>query len=72
MAESADRPRPPRGRAAEREGRRLAFVAVFEADFGQRTATAALTRQLEDGDAPPAAAELASTIVRAVVARRDS
>ncbi len=72
MAESPDPPRQPRGRAAEREGRRLAFVAIFEADFGQRTATAALARQLEEADAPPAAAELASTIVRAVVARRDS
>lgn len=61
-----------RGREAEREGRRLALVSVFEADFGQRTATAALARQIEETEALPATAELAAAIVRAVVARRDS
>ena len=72
MAERARRSRPPRGREAEREGRRLALVSVFEADFGQRTAAAALARQIAETEAPPAAAELAADIVRAVVARRDS
>ena len=62
----------PRNRDDEREGRRLALVAIFEADFGQRTAAASLARQLTETEAPPRAAELASTIVRAVVARRDS
>jgi transcription antitermination protein NusB len=50
----------------------LALVSVFEADFGQRTASAALARQIAETEAPPAAAGLASSIVRAVVARRDS
>ena len=72
MAERAARARAPRGREAEREGRRLALVSIFEADFGQRTATAALARQIEETEAPAATVELASSIVRAVVARRDS
>lgn len=72
MAERAARTRAPRGREAEREGRRLALVSIFEADFGQRTAPAALARQIEETEAPPATVELASAIVRAVVARRDS
>lgn len=72
MAERAGRSRAPRSREAEREGRRLALVAVFEADFGQRTADAALARQIQETDAPAAAARLASSIVRAVVARRVS
>jgi N utilization substance protein B len=70
-----DRPggrRRPPTREAEREGRRLALVSVFEADFGQRTATAALARHLSQEAPPAATTELASAIVRAVVARRDS
>ena len=47
-------------------------MAVFEADFGQRTATAALARQLAESEVAPRSAELAASIVRAVVARRDS
>ncbi|MET1231503.1 MAG: transcription antitermination factor NusB [Candidatus Limnocylindrales bacterium] len=72
MAEQTRRSRAPRGRQAEREGRRLALVSIFEADFGQRTAVSALARQLQDTEAPSATAELATAIVRAVVARRDS
>lgn len=72
MAERAAGARAPRGREAEREGRRLALVSIFEADFGQRTATAALARQIEETEAPAATVELASSIVRAVVARRNS
>ena len=72
MAERPGRSRPPRSREAEREGRRLALVSVFEADFGQRTATTALTRQIAETEAPAAAVELASAIVRAVVVKRDS
>ena len=47
-------------------------MAIFEADFGQRTATTALARQISETEAPPTAVELASTIVRAVVVKRDS
>jgi N utilization substance protein B len=64
--------RGARSREAEREGRRLALESVFEADFGQRTATSALARHIAESEPPPAAAELASAIVRGVVARRDS
>jgi transcription antitermination protein NusB len=70
--------RTPAERAAQddlirawRTGRRLALAAVFEADFGQRTAEAILERHLAtEGD--PQAAELARTIVSGVVAERDS
>jgi transcription antitermination protein NusB len=56
---------------AFRAGRRLALAAVFEADFGQRTAGAILERHLAaEGD--PEAAQLARTIVDSVVAHRDS
>jgi N utilization substance protein B len=72
VAERTARARASHDRQAEREGRRLALVSVFEADFGQRTATAALARQIEETEAPAATVELASAIVRAVVARRDS
>jgi N utilization substance protein B len=64
MALAADR---HRGRRA---GRRIALAAIFEADFGQRTADAILERQLAlTGD--PSAAELARTIVSAVIQNRD-
>ena len=72
MAERSPRTRAPRAREAEREGRRLALVSIFEADFGQRTAPEALARQIEETEAAAATVELASAIVRAVVARRDS
>jgi N utilization substance protein B len=53
-----------------RAGRRVALAAVFEADFGQRTATAVLERQLAEVEADPAAGELARTIVSWVVRNR--
>ena len=56
----------------EREGRQVALAAVFEADFGQRTARAALDRRLADGDIGERASRLARRIVDAVVAHRDS
>jgi N utilization substance protein B len=43
---------------------------VFEADFGQRTATAVLERDLAEVEADRAAGELARAIVGAVVANR--
>src|SRR6188768_519643 len=55
------------GRAA---GRRLALAAIFEADFGQRTAEAILERHLTETERDPAAAELARELVAAVVDHR--
>jgi N utilization substance protein B len=53
-----------------RAGRRVALSAVFEADFGQRTATAVLERDLAEVEADPAAGTLARGIVAAVVTNR--
>jgi N utilization substance protein B len=75
---SARRASVPRGSKASdrirslRAGRRVALAAVFEAEFGQRTATAVLERQLAETEADPAAGELARSIVGIVVARRDT
>jgi len=65
MASAADR---HRGR---REGRRLALAAVFEAEFGQRTAESILERHLASAS-DPSSLELARTIVGAVVRHRDA
>src|SRR5512141_167755 len=65
-AERADRVR------SLRSGRRVALAAVFEAEFGQRTATAILERTLAEVEADPKAGELARRIVAEVVAHRDS
>jgi len=56
----------------EREGRQIALAAVFEAEFGQRTATSALARRIAEGDIGDRAAAHAGRIVEAVVAYRDS
>ncbi len=53
-----------------RHGRRVALAAVFEAEFGQRTASAIVERQLADLGADQPAADLARTIVGAVTDRR--
>jgi len=58
--------------APEREGRQIALGAVFEADFGQRTASAVLARRLGEGDIGERAAAHARRIVDIVVAHRDS
>lgn len=58
--------------APEREGRQVALAAVFEADFGQRTAPAILARRLDEGDVGERAAVHARRIVDVVVAHRDS
>lgn len=55
----------------EREARRLALGAVFESDFGQRTATRVLERRIDEEGTGAATAELARAIVGAVVERRD-
>jgi N utilization substance protein B len=65
MASEADR---QRGR---RTGRRLALAAIFEADFGQRTAAAILERHLAESERDEVAAALARELVAAVVAHRD-
>jgi len=77
MASGPDAPRPRRDKASEdrtrsrRAARRLALAAVFEAEFGQRTADAVLERHLAaEGDAEASA--LAREIVGNVVLYRDS
>jgi transcription antitermination protein NusB len=57
---------------SKRTGRRLALAAVFEADFGQRTAPAILERHLAELERDPGAAELARELVGNVVAHRDT
>lgn len=58
--------------AAERDGRRLALAALFEADFGQHTAAKALERELSAEGVSGPAADLARRIVGAVVAEREA
>ena len=62
----------PAEHAAQREGRRLALSALFEADFGQRTAQRALERQLSEQATPLEGARLARRIVDAVVREREA
>ena len=69
-ASAAARDRGDRIRAW-RAGRRLALAAVFEADFGQRTATAVLERHLAELEGDATVADLARHIVAAVVRYRD-
>jgi N utilization substance protein B len=57
---------------AFRAGRRLALAAVFEAEFGQRTADAILERHLAETEGDPRAAELARSLVANVMAHRDT
>ena len=66
MAPATDRAR------SMRAGRQVALASVFEAEFGQRTATAVLERQLAETEADPGAGALARGIVENVVAHRDS
>ena len=56
----------------EREARQLALGAIFEADFGQHTASHALERRIEDEQTDPAVAKQARDLVAAVVAKRDT
>jgi N utilization substance protein B len=53
-----------------RAGRRLALAAVFEAEFGQRTAVAVLERHVAAGEADPATAALARRLVAVVTEKR--
>ena len=77
MASEADARRARRDPAGDarvrsrRAGRRLALAAVFEAEFGQRTADAILERHLAlEGD--PETAALARELVGIVVVHRDA
>ena len=54
----------------EREARRLALGAVFEADFGQHTSARVLERRINDEGVTPRAADLATEIVASVTAFR--
>jgi N utilization substance protein B len=56
----------------EREARQLALGAVFEAEFGQHTASRALERRVADEQTAPTVAETARAIVDAVIANRDT
>ena len=76
MASGPDAPEPRRDGGEDRArsrraGRRLALAAVFEAEFGQRTADAILERHLmAEGD--PATVALARELVANVVRFRDA
>jgi len=70
QARKTSRDRSDRIRAW-RAGRRLALAAVFEADFGQRTAPAILERHLAETGSDPDAIDLARRIVDGVVRYRD-
>ena len=61
-----------RSHESEREARRLALGAVFEAEFGQHSATRIIERRLSDEGTGPGTAELARELVGAVVANRDT
>jgi N utilization substance protein B len=50
----------------------VALAAVFEAEFGQRTAQRALERRLAEGDVGERAGAHARRVVGAVVAHRDT
>jgi N utilization substance protein B len=52
--------------------RRLTLAAVFEAEFGQRTAEAILERHLAETEGDPETAAFARGLVGAVVERRDA
>ncbi len=58
--------------ASRRTARRLALAAVFEAEFGQRTASAALERQLAELGIDEETAGHARALVEAVVRHRDT
>jgi transcription antitermination protein NusB len=55
----------------QREARQLALGAIFESDFGQRTAARVLERRLEEDRPSQASAALARQLVSAVVDHRD-
>ena len=66
MASATDRLR------SRRAARRTALAAVFEADFGQRSADAILERSLAEGEGDAETAELARGLVEIVIRHRDT
>jgi N utilization substance protein B len=56
--------------SSHRLGRRLVLAALFEAEFGQRTAGSILERHLAEGAADEATAEFARKLVAVVVEQR--
>jgi transcription antitermination protein NusB len=70
VAEPISGGRSDRARTS-RAGRRLALAAIFEAEFGQRTAEAVLERHLAETEGDPETAGFARGLVDVVVAKRD-
>lgn len=68
--EDADAPVADDRHRSERDGRRLCLEALFEADFGQRTARDVLERRIEESAADPVASAHARLLVDAVVRDR--
>jgi len=56
---------------SHRLGRRLALAALFEAEFGQRTAAAILERHIAESDADLVTADFSRGLVAAVVEDRE-
>ena len=56
----------------QRVARQLALAAIFEADFGQHTASHVLERRIAEEQTADAVADLARKITGAVVAQRDT
>jgi N utilization substance protein B len=63
---------PGAGHRAEREARRLALGAIFEADFGQNTPGRVLERRLDEEGSSAETAAHARTLVDAVARHRDT
>ncbi len=66
MAAAADRLR------SRRAARRTALAAIFEAEFGQRTAEAILERDIAESEGDAETATLARQLVEIVVRNRDT
>ena len=56
---------------SRRAARRLALAALFEAEFGQRTAPAVLERHLSESEGDPETARYSRLLVAATVEHRD-
>jgi N utilization substance protein B len=73
--EDGPAPRNPRGATDEvsshRLGRRLSLAALFEAEFGQRTAQTILERHLAESEADSTTADFARGLVSQVVEDRE-
>jgi len=70
--EDSDAAGPRAVHRAEREARRLALGAIFEADFGQNTPGRVLERRLAEEGASAETAAHARTLVEAVARHRDT